>query len=216
MELNKKLLVFDFDGTIADTLSIALLIINEIGEEFGWPVLDKEQFVDYKQKSVKELMDIVGLKYRQLPKIVRRSRRGFKRHMDQVKPIEGVPEVLEALKSRGYRMGILTSNTKKNVQKFLDAHQLDYFEFIYAPNSLYGKAPVLKKIRRRNRLRFEDMVMIGDEHRDLEAAKQAGVDGLGVLWGFHEEKQLTPASPVFVASQPDQLLDVLPGTRQTS
>ncbi|MEO0896085.1 MAG: HAD-IA family hydrolase [Bacteroidota bacterium] len=208
--MNKKLLVFDFDGTIADTLSIALIIINEIGEDYGWPTLDKEQFFEYKKKSTKELMDIVGLKYRQLPRIVRRSRRGFKKHMNKVNPITGMPEVLEELKKRGYRMGILTSNTRKNVEKFLAIHGLDHFEFIYAPNSLFGKAPVLKKILRRYHMKAEDVIMIGDEHRDLDAANQAGVDGLGVLWGFHTEEQLGEGTPVNMLEKPKQFLDLFP------
>lgn len=210
MELKKKVLVFDFDGTVADTLKIALLIVNEIGEEFGWPTLDKAGFVEYKKKSLRELMDMVGLKYRHLPKIVRRSRRGFKRHMDQVKPIEGMPEVLRELKARGYVLGILTSNTKKNVRHFLGAHDLEVFDFLHAPNSLYGKAPVLKKIRRRYRMKNEDLVMIGDEHRDLDAAQKAGVDGLAVLWGFHERPQLEEGAPVYVAEKPENLLEVFP------
>ncbi|MCI4667897.1 MAG: HAD-IA family hydrolase [Bacteroidia bacterium] len=210
MKLQKKILVFDFDGTIADTLKIALLIVNEIGEDYGWPKLDKAGFVEYKKKSLRELMDMVGLKYRHLPRIVRKSRNGFKRHMNQVKPIAGIPEVLKQLKDRGYILGILTSNTRKNVQKFLETHELELFDFIYAPNSLYGKAPVLKKIRRKYRTSMEDIVMIGDEHRDLDAANQAGVDGLAVLWGFHENQQLEEAKPVYIATKPDELLTLFP------
>lgn len=210
MELKKKVLVFDFDGTIADTLKVALLIVNEIGEDFGWPHLDKAGFVEYKKKSLRELMDMVGLKYRHLPRIVRKSRQGFRRHLDEVKPIEGIPEVLRELKSRGYVLGILTSNTKRNVRQFLAAHDLELFDFLHAPNSLYGKAPVLKRIRKKYRIQNEDLVMIGDEHRDLDAAKQAEVDGLGVLWGFHEAPQLEESKPIFLAEKPSQLLELFP------
>jgi len=208
--MKKKLLVFDFDGTIADTLSVALIIINEIGEDYGWPVLDKEQFFEYKEKPTRELMDMVGLKYRHLPRIVRRSRRGFKKHMNKVSPIEGMSDVLIELKKRGYTLGILTSNTKKNVEKFLALHELEHFEFIYAPNSLFGKAPILKKILRRYKMKPEDIIMIGDEHRDMDAAKQAGVDGLAVLWGFHNAEQLSDGEPVKVLDKPQELLQLFP------
>ncbi|MEO0581096.1 MAG: HAD-IA family hydrolase [Bacteroidota bacterium] len=204
--MDKKLLVFDFDGTIADTLSVALLIVNEIGEKLEWPAVDKEEFIELKRKTIPELLKIANLNVSQLPGVLRKARRSFKQHLQDVKPIEGMPEVIVELKQRGYRMGILTSNSKPNVQRFLKQHQLGHFEFIYAPSSLFGKAPVLQKIMRRRKFDASELVMIGDEQRDMAAAQEAGIDGIGVTWGFHTPVQLETSSPAHILNQPEELL----------
>ena len=87
-------------------------------------------------------MRISGLSWIQLPALVKRTRDHFKKRIADVVPVSGMPEVLLTLSRRGYRMGILTSNTKENVETFLADHELEMFEFIHAPKILIweGKA----------------------------------------------------------------------------
>ena len=117
--MKKKLLIFDFDGTIADTLAVAVDIVNEVGLEFGIPRVTTEEFMNLKHKNVSELMEMAGMSWMQLPLFVKRIRDHFKVHLHKVTPIEGMPEVLDSLQGQGFRMGILTSNTEESVQEFL-------------------------------------------------------------------------------------------------
>lgn len=206
--LPKKLLVFDFDGTIADTLKVTLTIVNELGQDFGWPVLDKDEFFELRQKSTGELMKMTGLSPVKFPRVLRKARKAFKTHMADVPPITGMPEVLQELKQRGFMMGVLTSNSRRNVKQFLQLHQLEFFDFIYAPDKLNGKGVVLKKILRRYKFQADQVVMIGDELRDLEAALSVPLDGVGVTWGFHEADHLQQAQPQAVLQTPPELLDL--------
>ncbi|GAB4427808.1 MAG: HAD family hydrolase [Bacteroidia bacterium] len=205
--MRKKLLVFDFDGTIADTLLIAEQILNETGHEFGLPPVSREQIMQYKHLSLTELMNLSGLKWVQLPVFIRRARSGFKRHMGQVKPIEGMPDVLREL-ARTYRMGILTSNSEEGVRAFLTQHDLQLFEFIHSPSSLFGKGKRLKKILKAHSLQPDDLIMIGDEQRDIEAAHQAGIDSIAVTWGFNGPHLLRAVEPTYLSETPRELLDL--------
>jgi len=207
--MKKSLLIFDFDGTIADTLIVAMDILNEIGKEYDIPQIDKTQFVTLKQKSVPELMEMAGLSWFQLPRFVKKARAQFREHLDRVHPIADMPETLRALQQAGYRMGILTSNTKEGVTHFLGEHNLQFFDFIHAPRSLFGKGKMIRKILSREALHAEDVVMIGDELRDIEAAHKAGIDAIAVGWGFNSPERLQGAMPHYMAKHPFDLLNLL-------
>lgn len=202
----KSLLIFDFDGTIADTLPVAITIVNALGKEFGFPQLKQNEFLELKHKSIKELLEISGLSWLQLPLFVKRARDLFKEHLLEVHPILGMPEILHTLHRRGYRMGILTSNTQEGVRQFLHSNDVQGFEFIHAPDSLFGKSKVIRKIMKASRLSPQEIVMIGDEVRDIEAAQKAGVESVGVTWGFNSAQLLKTTGPDHVVEEPDELL----------
>ena len=213
--MKKTLLIFDFDGTIADTLDVAVDIVNEMSVEFSFQSVTREEFVYYRGKSIPELMRISGLSWIQLPTLVKRTRDHFKKRIADVVPVSGMPEVLRTLTQRGYRMGILTSNTKENVETFLTDHGLEMFEFIHAPNSLFGKAKRLKAIQKSLSISPSEMVMIGDEVRDTDAAHKAEIDSVAVTWGFNSQKLLESHTPTCILSQPKELLSLFPETIPT-
>ena len=204
--MEKNLLIFDFDGTIADTLEVAVDIVNEMSREFHFPSVTKEEFVYYRGKSIPELMRLSGLSWIQLPVLVKRTRDHFKQRIGDVLPVDEMPQILRALQEKGYRLGILTSNTKENVQAFLQLHELEVFEFIHAPNSIFGKARRLRELQKSLKLAPGEMVMIGDEIRDTQAAHKAKVDSVAVTWGFNSEELLLAHSPTCLLREPKELL----------
>jgi len=209
VHMKKSLLIFDFDGTIADTLSIAIHIVNDLAEEFNLPEVSKEQFVELKNKRIKELLKISGISWIQLPRFIKRARARFKKHQHLVQPIQGMPEAIKTLHLAGYKMGILTSNTQEGVEAFLLKNELNYFEFIESSDSLFGKARYLNTILKKARLNAKDAVMIGDEIRDVEAAQKVGIDSVAVCWGFNSEQLLETQKPNHLFDKPEQLLELL-------
>ena len=121
-----------------------------------------------------------------------------------------MPEILNILHQRGYRMGILTSNTEEGVSHFLQDHHLQLFEFIHASDSLFGKATVIKKIMKQYKLPHDEVIMIGDEVRDMTAASKAGIDGLAVTWGFNNEQLLNTHEKSKLVRVPQELLQLFP------
>ncbi|WNJ16196.1 HAD-IA family hydrolase [Pontibacter sp. G13] len=207
--MKKSLLIFDFDGTIADTVVVAVSILNEVGSKFGLPHVDHEQALELKTKKISELMKMSGLSWLQLPSFVSQARDQFKQHLPKVPPVAGMPEILASFHARGFRMGILSSNTQEGVRGFLDRNDLNLFEFIHTPDSLFGKASTIKKILKHHQLAPEDVVMIGDEMRDIEAAQKAGIDSIAVSWGFNAIPLLQEAKPNHLVSSPSDLLKLL-------
>lgn len=210
--MQKKLLVFDFDGTIANTLAIAVEVVNKLGEEFGFPHVSEEEFMELKHKRIGELLRLSGLSWIQVPLLVKRARDYFKINMARVDPIHKMPEVLPSLHDRGYMMGILTSNTQEAVRTFINHHELNYFEFIHAPDSIFGKSKVLREVLKTYYLKPEEVVMIGDEIRDISAAKKAKVDAVAVTWGFNSIQRLEEVEPAHIIHDPNELLELFPPT----
>ena len=212
--VEKSLLIFDFDGTIADTLSVAVDIINDLGAEFGYRNISSEELVSFRSKTVPELLSLSGLSWFQLPLFIKRARDRFKASLPVVQPIEHMPEVLRELRKRGYRLGILTSNTREGVEAFLKLHQLLLFEFVEAPDYLFGKAQVIKHLLKFHQLPHHSVVMIGDEVRDLDAAHKAQIDSVAVSWGFNAENLLSENSrssqPTVLIHDPQELLRLFP------
>ena len=203
--MNKKLLIFDFDGTIADTLAVAVEIINEVGSDFGIPALSIAEVTMLKQKHISELMEMAGISWLKLPLFIHRLRDAFSKRREEVAPIMGMSESIHSLHKAGFRLGILTSNSRDNVLFFLDKFDLQHFEFVIAPRSIFGKAGAIKDILKRERLDARDVVMIGDEIRDLKAANKAGIDAIAVSWGFNSIELLKEEEPSAILTNPQEL-----------
>ncbi|MDP5171888.1 MAG: HAD-IA family hydrolase [Bacteroidia bacterium] len=202
---NKQLYVFDFDGTIADSVPAALRIINDLGAEYRLPKVDPQIIAELKHKSIKELLHMSGLTWVQIPGFLRKARLGFRKMIDDVKPIEGMPALIHHLVESNARLGILTSNREDNVRDFLQKHDLEQFDFVECSTSLFGKANKLRRIKRMTGIPFQSMAMIGDEVRDVEAAKKVGVTSVAVTWGFNSPELLQTSHPDHLVSSTEGL-----------
>ena len=204
----QTLLIFDFDGTIANSLAVALDIANELAPEFGLPQTDAQRFRKLKSLSLQELLQEAGLAWHQLPRLAMRGRAAFKKRMNQVEPIAGMDVLLKTL-STDHRLGILTSNSKSTVEAFLKAHELEYFSFVDAPRNVLGKALAIRKILNREGFSADQAIMIGDEVRDIEAAQAAGIKAVAVTWGLNSATRLQEAKPDAQASTVAELQALL-------
>lgn len=206
---DKELLIFDFDGTLANTLAIALDILNDLGSDYHLPEVDHSMATELKHKSVRELLGMAKISWLQLPGFLRKARTRFRHRIASVHPITGIPEMVEELARENRRMGILTSNREDNVREFLRTHRMEHFEFVESSNNIFGKSRKLRRIMRRTGLGSKQLVMIGDELRDVEAARKVGVTSIGVTWGFNSARLLSEGNPDHVVSRLEELRQLL-------
>ena len=201
-----KVLLFDFDGTIADTRTMALRILNELSEEFRFRLLPEEQLPEARNMTTQKLIRHLGIRRWRVPKIARRGLVKFHERIHQVEPIPHVPAILQQLHERGFRLGILTSNSEVNVSAFLKHHQITCFEFIRSSSKLFGKSREIRRIMKEYQLEPEDLIYIGDETRDIEATHSRAVRMAAVTWGYNSEEVLRSMNPEFLFDRPEQLL----------
>jgi phosphoglycolate phosphatase len=190
-------LIFDFDGTICDSFNLNLKIANEYLTRFKKKLIDSKEF---REKGIEEIIKDYKLNKLQILIYIYRGRRELAKHISELETFEGMPEVIKKLSGTN-RLGILSSNSKKNIEIFLKNNNLDkYFDFIQSNSNLFGKAETLKKLK--------PDFYIGDEVRDIEAAKKVGIKSIAVSWGFAGKNLLKKYKPDYLISDPKALLSM--------
>jgi phosphoglycolate phosphatase len=204
-----KLLLFDFDGTIADTLRNGLEILNEMAAEFGYRPLLGDDVEVARNMTTRQLIRYLGISTTRLPMISLRGVKLLHSRIHQIHPIPGIPELLYQLRDEKIPMGILTSNSEENVCAFLQRHHLEVFSFIRSSSRLFGKAHEIRAILRNNKLSAKEVIFIGDETRDVEAAHRTKVPIVAVGWGYNSRKVLEAQKPQATIEHPKELLKLL-------
>ena len=201
-------IIFDFDGTIADSFEAVIKVFYELnGNHQPLPANEIERLRGMSLVKAAEELHIHPWK---MPFLVMRGRRRMGKRVAEVDVHSGMPGVIRKLYAEGQQLFIMSSNSEKNIRLFLKQHNMSKdFVKIYGSVGLLGKARVLKKIRRQNKLAGDDCWYIGDEVRDVEGAKAAGIKVIAVTWGFNNEELLRQYQPTAVAETPAELLRIL-------
>lgn len=204
-----RTIIFDFDGTLANTLEESRLIFNQLAGDYDLRQVEAEELPGLRHFSVMELLDHLNIPKRRVPALLSRGTALMRGNITNLPLIDGMGEVLASLRRRVNSFGVLTSNAESNVDLFLKAHGLrNEFDFISSTSKLTGKAIHLRSIRRTFSLNSEEMLYIGDEIRDIKAAKKAEIPIAAVTWGFNSQESLIAESPEHLITSPEQLLDL--------
>jgi phosphoglycolate phosphatase-like HAD superfamily hydrolase len=205
-----KTLVFDFDGTIADTLGETLRIFNQIAPDYGIRQVAEHELDHLRHLSLKELLDHLEIPKWRVPILISRGTTMMRGNITQLQLIDGMAEVLIELRRHVRSFGILTSNATANVDLFLRTHGLrETFDFISSTSKLTGKAKHLKAIRKTFSLRPEELLYVGDELRDVKASQKAGIPIAAVSWGFNSREALAASAPNYLFDHPADFLRLL-------
>lgn len=203
-------LIFDFDGTIADSLVAGLQITNRLAKEFGFAPVTPEQLRRWQDLSSHEILKEARIPFFKLPRILRRFKAEMNQELPKLKTFPGMREVLLQLQSQGYRLGIVSSNSEQNVREFLRAQGLESaFEFVISCPRVLGKSKVLKRILHQYHLAPETVLYVGDETRDIDAAHQSQVRSAAVTWGFNSPRVLAQHQPSFLLHRPEDLNQIV-------
>ncbi len=205
-----RVLVFDFDGTIADTLGETRRIFNELAPDYGFRQVTEHELADLRHLSLKDLLSELGIPKRRVPSLIARGTGLMRGNIMRLQMIQGMNEVLVEMRKHVESFGILTSNTDSNVDLFLKTHGLrEQFDFISSTSKLTGKAKHLRAIRKTFSMRHEEMLYVGDELRDVKASKKAGIPVAAVTWGFNSKESLETHRPDYLIDHPVDFLRLL-------
>ena len=205
---SKPLLIFDFDGTLANTLETGVKIYNDMAGDYKLPTVTMKEVKELRKLNTRALLDHLGISRMLAVKLGARMRKVLHERMEEVEMISGVESALKDLSKRGYRLGILTSNSADNVRIFLDRFGLaDAFSFIEAGVSLFGKSHRISNVLRKEKVKPDGAIYVGDETRDIEAARNSHVAGIAVCWGTNGREAMETEGPDYCIDDPSELLD---------
>ncbi|MEL6164078.1 MAG: HAD-IA family hydrolase [Cyanobacteria bacterium J06628_3] len=208
--MTQKVIIFDFDGTIADTVDALVSIANSLAVEFNFAPITPEEFVLLKNLTSREIFKYSGIPLFKIPFLLKKVKRELKNKIPELKPIQGIPEALLELKENGLRLGIITSNSKGNVKEFLKINNLDnFFEFVHTGVTIFGKTTIINNVLKQKQIKTQEVIYVGDETRDIEASKKAQIKICSVTWGFNSEEALAKEHPDFLIHHPRELVEVV-------
>ncbi len=204
-----NLIIFDFDGTLADSLSWFIGISDQLADEFGFDRIDKNQVALLRRLDAATLLHMHHVPLWKVPLVAARFRRLMSQQITQIAPFPGVPEMLERLARAGCDLAVVTSNSCGNVRRVLGRETSALLSACEGGVSLVGKRTKLRKILHRSGIAPNRAIFIGDEIRDIEAARHAGIASGAVSWGFTEVNALKGHAPDWIFTSVDEMLKVL-------
>lgn len=204
-----SLLLFDFDGTIADTFQAGVEILNLMAPDFGYRPLAPADVPRARDMRTRELMRFLGIPATRMAKISERGKAELHKRMGEVVPLAGMADLVRQLKQDGFQLGILTSNSVENVSAFLKRFDLEIFDFVHTSSKLSGKGRVIRKILKERKLTARQVLLIGDEVRDIEAAQETGIHIAAVTWGYNSRLAIESQKPDHLIESPNDLRELV-------
>jgi phosphoglycolate phosphatase len=196
--LNRKLIIFDFDGTLADTLPVFLQVFDEAADKYGFKRFDPSRRQALRDLDARQLMTLHQVPLWKLPAIANFMRASMGRNTDGIRLFDGMDEALRALKAQGVQLTIVSSNSRSNVLTILGPETAALFSQFECGASLFGKLPKIRKVLAATGVAREHVMLIGDEIRDARVSAEAGIAFGAVAWGFNNVD-------VLIAEQPQQV-----------
>ncbi|MFA5025732.1 MAG: HAD hydrolase-like protein [Candidatus Shapirobacteria bacterium] len=181
-----KKVVFDFDGTLADTFEQMMTLIRGIRPELG----DREVKL-YKEKGARVFVDEFKIPLVEIIGMVMKIQKQQNKIINQAAGFKGIKKLIEELKRNKIEVGILTSNSKKNVEKWLKEKDIEV-DWVQSESTIFGKEKAIARVK------TSDMVYVGDEVRDIEACKKIEVKIVAVSWGYNTKQALVNAGADYV------------------
>lgn len=205
--MNCRLVIFDFDGTLANSFPMVLNLLDELAEKFNTRKMNREDLPKIRHYSPRKIMKMHKVKIWKVPGILRYTRILMHRDAHRIDMFEGIDEVIRGLSIRNIKIGIVTTNTRAIVEQVLGQDIFKLFSFFIGEVSLFGKPRAFKKMLNLAGCENSETLAIGDEVRDLDAAGRVKIPFGAVLWGFSSPEALSARNPRYTFTQPSQILE---------
>ncbi|XMB71823.1 HAD family hydrolase [Mycoplasmatota bacterium WC30] len=215
-----KAVIFDLDGTLLDTISDIADSVNSALKKLNYQVFSEDEYKYFAGRGIDELIYAVMKKGKIESSEFANIKTGYieeyaNKHNSKTKLFPGIMELLEGLKENNISVNILSNKphfqTKTVIEHYFKDFKLDQvfgkkpeFEIKPNPESALEMVKLLG-------LQTNDILYVGDTNTDIQTAKNANFDSIGVLWGFRDEKELIESGADFIVDKPKNILKIALG-----
>jgi phosphoglycolate phosphatase len=203
-----RLAIFDLDGTLADSLPWFLRIANSVADKHGFRRIETHEVESLRGKGSREIVRHLQVPMWRIPLIARDVRRMKAASLDGISLFAGVDGMLERLSAKGVVRAMVSSDSEDNVRRSLGTNARAISHFACGA-SLFGKAKKFAKVMRVAGIPASQTIAIGDEVRDAEAARKAGIDFGAVTWGYATVQALRQTRPALVFTRMEEIAEKL-------
>jgi phosphoglycolate phosphatase len=204
-----RLAIFDFDGTLADSLSWSIGAMNELADRYRFRRVLEEEIETIRGWEVRRIVDHLGVPAWRMPVIVRQMRERMASDIGRIPLFPGVERMLEELEARGVAIAIVTSNSEANARGILGERNAARVRHFGCGASIFGKRPKLRRVLRASGIPAARAIAIGDEIRDVDAARAEGIPFGAVSWGYASREALAAQHPAEIFDSVDEIVERL-------
>ena len=205
--MSYDLVIFDFDGTLADSAAWFAGVLNGVAARYGFRQLSEAEFAMLRGRDNREIVRYLGVPGWKLPFIANHMRGLMTRDAALIRPFPGTPALLRTLAARGVRIAVVTSNTEANVRRILGPETAGLVGRYACGAGLFGKAAKFRKVVKAEGVPPSRVLCVGDEARDMEAAREAGLDSAAVAWGYAAPGLLRSLGPTLFFERMEEIAD---------
>lgn len=199
-----KLAIFDMDGTLSVSFPWFLSVINQVADKHRFQRVTEDRIDEMRSVGAGELVRMLGVPKWRIPLIIRDMRKMKAEQIDRISLFPGVDRMFDELKARGVTICVVSSDNEDNVRRVLGPLDDRVSYFAWAAG-LFGKTAKFQRILELTGISVDDTLSIGDEIRDIDAAREAGVDFGAVSWGYTSAAALNARAPNFMFSRMDDI-----------
>jgi phosphoglycolate phosphatase len=208
--MTPRLVIFDFDGTLADSFPWFLDVFDTVADRFDFQKLNRSNIEALRHLDARELMRRHGVPLWKVPMIAAHARALQGRDLHRIRMFDGMDRVLTHLAARGVRTAVVTSNARQNVETVLgpSAGHIGRYE---CGSLIFGKAAKFRAVMKATQMRPEETLAIGDEVRDIDAARACGIRTGAVAWGYSAPERLAADRPDYLFETPADITALFAG-----
>jgi len=202
-----KLIIFAFDGTLADSFPWFLDTLETVADEFDLKMVDINRLGELRKLDAANFIKKLKIPLYKIPQITTFMRSKMSEQIDDIKLYAGVNSMLKGLKEKGHKIAIVSTNSKDNINKVLGEELSVLNDYFVGGVSLFGKESKLKKVLKLASVSSQDAIYIGDEMRDIQASQKIDLPCGAVAWGFNDAESLAALHPTEMFYRVDQIIE---------
>ena len=206
-----KLAIFDFDGTLADSFPWVISVMNEVADRFSFRRVEDGELEELRLCDAREIMRRLGVKRWKLPMIARYVRARMAEDVEQIGQFAGIGEMIKTLSDAGVKLAVVSANGEGTIRKVLGPENAALIDGFAAGVSLFGKRSKLVKMAKLAGVERTEAIVIGDELRDLDAARAAGMAFGAVSWGATRASAHEARGADFIFTRMDEIAPAVLG-----
>lgn len=203
-----KYVIFDFDGTLADSMPVAVSIAEEV---LGITITPAE-IEQYRNMTVRQILKIANIPLWKVPSLLVKGKAIMSKRLAEVMMFTGLEKVIQTLADEDHQLYVLSSNSAGIINRFLNRYRISScFSTVYGNVGIFSKAQALRKVLKREGINPAEALYVGDEVRDIEAAKKVGMPIASVTWGYNGQEILKSYHPDYLVKKPKDLVKIVHG-----
>jgi phosphoglycolate phosphatase len=206
MEAQIDLVIFDFDGTLADSTAWAIRAVRPLAERFKFRCVTEDEIAMLRGRTSREIIAYLGLPLWKVPLVAAHGKKMMAAEAHSIPLFSGTGDLLRGLSAAGLRLAIVSSNSEATIRSILGPDLAGLVDHYGCGAAIFGKAAKFKAVVKAAGVAKARVLCIGDETRDIEAAREAGLACGAVEWGYATRRALADHSPTMMFSSMAEII----------